>query len=73
MMTETTKVGVVNNALAYLNGATSKAEFVYGVVLGLGSNFSQALRKEFTAMVMANSAEKGPDPDPLLNYFDKKS
>ena len=47
MLTETTKVGVVNNALAYLGGVKSRSEFVYGIILGLGSNFKYELRKDF--------------------------
>ena len=70
MMTETTKVGVVNNALAYLGGVKSKSSFIHGVILGLGSNFKYALRKEFATFVMNRAGESAPDANPLLNYFD---
>lgn len=40
MIVETTKVGVVNNALAYLGKCESKGQFAYGVICGLGSNFT---------------------------------
>lgn len=40
MIVETTKVGVVNNALAYLQKCESKGQFAYAVICGLGSNFT---------------------------------
>lgn len=52
LVVETTKVGIVNNALTYLNGCTSKSHFAYGCILGLGSNFKYELRKEFMTTVM---------------------
>jgi hypothetical protein len=43
----TTKVGTVNNCLAYLTGCESKGHFAYAVMLGLGGNFKYEPRKEF--------------------------
>ena len=40
MITETTKVGITNNALSYLVDIKTKAEFIFGCMLGLGSNFN---------------------------------
>ena len=72
MITETTKVGIVNNVLGYLTEVKSKSQFTYGVILGLGSNFKYELRKEFATFVMTTANERGADPDPLMNYFDPK-
>jgi dynein heavy chain 2 len=72
LVIETTKVGIVNNALSYLTGCTTKAAFTYGVILGLGSNFKYELRKEFTTTIMSQAGERGSDPNVLLNYFDSQ-
>ena len=72
LVIETTKVGIVNNALSYLAGCTSKPHFVYGCILGLGSNFKYELRKEFMTNVMSQAGERGTDPNVLLNFFDDK-
>ena len=72
LVVETTKVGIVNNALTYLNGCTSKSHFAYGCILGLGSNFKYELRKEFMTTVMGQAGERGTDPNVLLNFFDDK-
>ena len=53
LVIETTKVGIVNNALCYISGSTSKSQFAYNVIIGLGSNFKYDLRKEFTTTVMS--------------------
>lgn len=72
MIEETTKVGVVNNCLAYLNNCSTKGHFSYGLMLGLGSNFNYVLRKEFIAMVCQVSGERLADPkNLLLNYWDQ--
>ena len=72
LVVETTKVGIVNNALSYLTGCTTKAAFTYGIILGLGSNFKYELRKEFTTTIMSQAGERGSDPNVLLNYFDSQ-
>lgn len=73
LVIETTKVGIVNNALSYLSGCKSKSEFTYNVIIGLGSNFKYELRKEFVTTVMSQAGERGSDPNVLLNYFDTKN
>ena len=52
MVEETTKVGIVNNCLAYLNNCSTKGHFAYGLMLGLGANFRYNLRKEFIQLVV---------------------
>ena len=44
---ETTKIGIVKNALSYMNNIQSKAHFTDSVIKGLGGNFSLTLRGEF--------------------------
>ena len=73
MITDTTKVGIVNNALAYLNKCESKAQFAYAVINGLGSNFNYTIRAELASLVMGIAGERAPNADPLMNYFDLKT
>lgn len=44
---ETTKIGIVKNALSYMSNIQSKAQFADAVIKGLGGNFSLTLRQEF--------------------------
>ena len=69
-MIETTKVGIVNNALSYITGSISKSQFVYNVIIGLGSNSKYDHRREFTTTVMSAAGERGTDANVLLNFFD---
>lgn len=52
LIVETTKVGIVNNALTYLSECKSKAQFTYGVLLGLGGNFKYNVRMDFAKVVL---------------------
>lgn len=71
MIVETTKVGIVNNALSYLHDCQSKGQFAFGVIQGLGSNFNYKMRAEFATHVLNISGERVTDPNNLLfNYFD---
>ena len=71
MIEPTTKVGIVNNCLSYLQNCDSKGAFTYAVILGLGSNFNYDLRSEFATMAISISGERLADPKyVLLNYFD---
>ena len=72
MVTDTTKVGIVNNCLCYLNDVKSKGQFAYGCILGLGGNFKYDVRKELATFIMTTANERGSDPDPLMNYYDAK-
>lgn len=72
MVEETTKVGIVNNALSYLQKCSNKGSFAFACILGLGSNFSYKLRKEFCTLVFNASGERPADPKNLLsNYWDE--
>jgi hypothetical protein len=44
MVVETTKIGIVKNALSYMNNLQFKGQFVDAVIRGLGGNFSLQLR-----------------------------
>lgn len=71
MIEPTTKVGVVNNCLSYLQNSDSKGYFTQGVMLGLGSNFKYDLRAEFSNFVLQIAGEKVADAkNVLMNYFD---
>ena len=43
---ETTKVGIVNNALSYMNDIKSKGHFVFACIQGLGGNFTLDIRNQ---------------------------
>jgi hypothetical protein len=66
MITETTKVGTVNNALAYMVNVASKGQFVFAVMQGLGGNFDYKKREEFYAFVLNTSGERVVDTKNLL-------
>ena len=71
---ETTKIGIVKNALSYMNNIQSKAQFTDAVIRGLGGNFQLALRQEFAQMVFNLANERPADPrNLLLNTFDEKT
>jgi dynein heavy chain 2 len=71
MIEPTTKVGVVNNCLSYLQNCGSKGHFAYGCMLGLGSNFNYDLRTQLAGLVIQISGERVPDAkNMLLNQYD---
>jgi hypothetical protein len=72
MITETTKVGCCNNGLAYLTGAESKGQFVFGLMQGLGGNFNYKDRADFYKYVCNVSGERLVSGDALMNYYDPK-
>ena len=71
---ETTKIGIVKNALSYMTNLQSKGQFADAVIRGLGGNFSLQVRAQFASEVFNVSGEKPVDQkNLLLNYFDEKS
>lgn len=71
---ETTKIGIVKNALSYMNNLQSKGQFTDAVIRGLGGNFPLQLRAQFAQEVFNLALEKPADPkNLLLNYFDDKT
>lgn len=71
---ETTKAGVVNNALSHLVGVSTKAEFVAAAVHGFGSNLLLDQRAELAKLLYSWAKEYPADHRrPLDGYYDKKS
>lgn len=71
---ETTKIGIVKNALSYMTNLQAKGQFTDAVIKGLGGNFSLAVRAQFAQEVFNLSGERPADQNNLLlNYFDEKS
>lgn len=63
---ETTKVGIVNNALSYMNNIKSKGHFVFACIQGLGGNFMLDLRNQLAQYIFNLSGERPPDVKNLL-------
>jgi dynein heavy chain 2 len=71
---ETTKVGVVNNALSYMSDIQSKGQFTYAVMQGLGGNFTLDMRAKLCSYVLNLAQERPANPKDLLsNYWDVKA
>ena len=71
---ETTKVGIVNNALSYMNSITTKGHFTFACIQGLGGNFTLELRAELAQFIFNLAGERPADPkNLLLNYFEPKT
>ena len=74
MVVKTTKVGIVISALTMLTGIKSKAEFVYAVIRGIGSNFRAEHRARFASEMFTRSKENPPDPRyPLDCFYNEKA
>jgi hypothetical protein len=74
MVVETTKIGIVKNALSYMTNLQFKGQFVDAVIRGLGGNFPLTLRAQFAKEVFNMSGERPADQNNLLlNYFDEKA
>lgn len=73
-MVETTKIGIVNNALSYLNGIMTKGHFTFACIQGLGGNFMLDVRTKLAQFVLNLAGERPVDAkNLLLNYFDPKT
>jgi len=67
---ETTKVGIVSNALSYMNNVSSKGHFTFACIQGLGGNFTLDVRAQLAQYVMNLAGERPPAAQNLLlNYF----
>ena len=68
---ETTKVGVVLNALSHLVGTTCKEQFVVSLIRGLGSNMPEKHREKLAIEIFQWANERPLNMDaPLDTYFD---
>lgn len=71
---ETTKVGIVNNALSYMGQVSSKGHFANACIQGLGGNFTLDVRAQLAQYVLNLAGERPADPkNLLLNYFQPKT
>ena len=71
---ETTKAGVINNALSHLVGVTSKSEFAAAAVRGFGSNMMLEKRGELAKLVYSWTNELPADHRrPLDGYYEKRT
>ena len=71
---DTTKAGVVHNALSHLVGAKSKGEFVCGAVRGFGSNLLLEKRAELAKQIYSWGNETPADHRrPLDGKYDAAS
>ena len=69
-----TKVGLVLTGLSHLRGVECKAEFVIGLIRGLGSNLEIAKREEFARQVFGWSGERPADARlPLDSHYDREA
>ena len=71
---ETTKVGIVNNALSYMSQVSSKGHFACACIQGLGGNFTLDVRAQLAQFVLNLAGERPADPkNLLLNYFEART
>ncbi|KAI5098641.1 cytoplasmic dynein 2 heavy chain 1, partial [Silurus meridionalis] len=59
---ETSLVGAVLNGLSHLRGVSERAEFIVGLIRGLGGNLHLKSRQEFAKQVLSWAGESPPDP-----------
>ncbi|XJO78526.1 hypothetical protein BDV3_002952 [Batrachochytrium dendrobatidis] len=69
MAVETTKAGLVLNGLSHIHGATSKLQFLFGLIRGLGSNLFLEQRLLFSNELFQWANEQVPDPKKILDYW----
>lgn len=65
----TTRAGLVLTSLSHLVGATTKGEFVCGLIRGMGSNLSIPDRTKFAKEVFGWANERAPDASAPLDCF----
>ena len=71
---ETTKVGIVLNALSHLVGSSCKEQFVVSLIRGLGSNMPDGTRSKLAAEIFQLANERPVNMDaPLETFFDLES
>ena len=74
LVVDTTKVGLVLNALSHLVGSTCKEQFVVSLIRGLGSNMPSETRTKLALELfqLANERPLSLD-DPLATYYDAET
>ncbi|TPX70937.1 hypothetical protein SpCBS45565_g01524 [Spizellomyces sp. 'palustris'] len=73
MVVETTRVGLITNGLSHLVGVTSRTEFLYSLIRGLGANLYVEARLAFANELLQWAGEPSPDSKRTLDYFVGKS
>lgn len=66
---DTTMVGTVRCGLSHLHDVTTRAEFLCGLVRGLGANMDLPTRAAFAKEVLAWAGERAPDPSAPLDCY----
>ena len=66
---ETTLVGAVTTGLSHLQGTTTQAQFLCGLVRGLGSNLDEASRVQFAKELFGWAGERLPDLGAPLDCY----
>eukprot|EP00842_Homolaphlyctis_polyrhiza_P004738 jgi/Hompol1/5265/HPOL_004290-RA len=69
LVVETTKTGLVMSGLSHISGASSKMQFLYGLIHGLGANMLIEQRLTFANELLRWAGESSPDPKRTLDYF----
>ncbi|KAI8925894.1 dynein heavy chain and region D6 of dynein motor-domain-containing protein [Entophlyctis helioformis] len=68
MVVETTRAGIVMNGLSQIGGASTKTQFLYGLIRGLGSNLFLEQRLAFANELLQWAGEQTPDAKRTLDY-----
>ncbi|KAJ3141233.1 Cytoplasmic dynein 2 heavy chain 1 [Geranomyces variabilis] len=69
MVVDTTKVGLVMNGLSHLTNVTSRSEYLYSLIRGLGANLYSDKRLMFANELLQWAGEPSPDPKRTLDYY----
>ncbi|RKO94668.1 hypothetical protein BDK51DRAFT_21975 [Blyttiomyces helicus] len=73
VVVETTKLGLVMNGLSHLAGVTSRLQFLYGLIRGLGANLYIESRMTYANELLGWANEASPDAKRTLDMFVNKS
>ncbi|KAH9247140.1 hypothetical protein BASA81_015283 [Batrachochytrium salamandrivorans] len=69
MVIETSKAGLVMNGLSHIGGVLNQAQFLFGLIRGLGSNLFLEQRLLFANELLRWAGENVPDPKRTLYYW----
>ena len=73
-MVDTTVTGLVVNGLTHVYQVQSKAEFVCGLIRGLGGNLNEGKKAELAKFVLGMAHEVAPDlRRPLDTFYDERT
>ena len=71
---DTTVTGLVVNGLTHVYQVQSKAEFVCGLIRGLGGNLNEGKKAELAKFVLGMAHEVAPDlRRPLDTFYDERT